>query len=258
MTDTASTRKLDIEPRHRERRRVRRARFSFGAVFLGMLLGVVMWIMITGVFPSLNPFQRETRDYSPPVMLQQLRDMAEFHAAQAQFQETIDVEDDVKYIPSIIAGERVQYLAVGYVDGYVDFSDIGEQAVTIDEATNSVTIDLPAPVISEPVIDLNLSHVMNRDRGLVDRLSGAFKDNPTGEQELIQLAQAKMAAAAKESDLLARTESNTAEMLRSMVGAMGFDEVVVTFDGVEPEGFVLPDAMPGGTIVESTTPPTLE
>lgn len=191
-------------------------------------------LVLPRLIPNLNPFQTESKDYSAPVMLERLRDIAEFHAAQAQFSVTIDQEDDVKYVPSVIAGERVQYQAVGYVDGVVNFADLGEGSVVVDEATNSVTIDLPTPTMSPPRIDPDLSHVMNRDRGVLDRVSGMFSDNPTGEQELLQLAQTKMMAGAAESDLIARTEANTADMLESLVKAMGFEKVTVTFNGDAP------------------------
>ena len=58
-----------------------------------------------------NPFRTISIDRSMPPVLVQLRDLSEFHAAQGQFEVTVDHEDDVALLPSFVAGERVQYAA---------------------------------------------------------------------------------------------------------------------------------------------------
>ncbi len=68
-----------------------------------------------------SPFTTVTKDHSPPPVLTELRDLSDFHAAQAQFEVTLDLEKDVKWVPSAIAGERVQFVGVGTVDAVVDF-----------------------------------------------------------------------------------------------------------------------------------------
>ena len=80
--------------------------------FLGGV-ALVAGIAVAGVvgFRLLDsPFTTTTKDHSPPPVLTELRDLSDFHAAQAQFEVTLDLEKDVKYIPSAIAGERVQFL----------------------------------------------------------------------------------------------------------------------------------------------------
>ena len=71
--------------------------------------------------------------------------------------------------------------------------------------------------------------MFSRERGLLDRLGSVLSDNPTSERELYQLAQAKMQAAAAQSDLLARAEQNTRAMLESMLRSLGYTDVTVTF-----------------------------
>ena len=116
-------------------------------------------------------------------------------------------------MPDFIAGERVQYVAVGSVDAVVDFSNLDEDSVIFDEDTGKAVIILPEPTIGDPVIDYENSGVMNRDRGVLDRLGGIFTDNPTGEEKLIVAGTDKMVAAVPASDLLQRAEENTEEML---------------------------------------------
>ena len=69
--------------------------------FLGGV-ALVAGIAVAGVvgFQLLDsPFTTTTKDHSPPPVLTELRDLSDFHAAQAQFEVTLDLEKDVKYVP---------------------------------------------------------------------------------------------------------------------------------------------------------------
>ena len=141
----------------------------------------------------------------------------------------VDREVDVKWVPSFIAGDRVQFVAVGTVEATVDFSTMAEDSVSVDDDDNTVTVRLPSPKVGDPVVDVDRSGVMNRDRGVLDRLGSVFVDNPTEEISLIQEAEAKMAAEVAGTDLLVRAEANTTDMLTSLIQSLGFDEVQVEY-----------------------------
>lgn len=201
--------------------------------FLGGV-ALVVGLVVAGVvgFKLLDsPFTTTTKDHSPPPVLLELRNLADFHAAQAQFEVTLDLEKDVKYVPSAIAGERVQFLGIGTVDAVVDFNTIGADAVQISDDNKSVVVTLPGAYAMDPVLDHEQSHVMNRDRGLLNRLGGIFNDNPTSEAGLYVAAMAKMADAAGETDLIAQAQENTTFVLTSMLKAMGFEKIDIIFEG---------------------------
>ena len=176
------------------------------------------------------PFSQETKDYSPPLILNEIKDLSEFRASEAEFEVIIDKETDVRWVPSFVAGDRVQFIAVGSVDATVDFSTMGEDSVIFDEESNSATVVLPAPKMGEPRIDLDNSGVMNRDRGVLDRIGGLFNDNPTAEIELIQEAEDRIAAAAAETELLDRAQENTTAMLTGLIEALGVENVRVIYE----------------------------
>jgi len=201
----------------------------FGGLFVAALL--LVGTLIAGNLFNLNvPFTRETKDHSPPLILNKIQDLSEFRAAEAEFEVIIDKETDIRWVPSFVAGDRVQFVAVGSVDATVDFSTMGTDSVIFDETNNSATVILPAPQIGEPRIDLDNSGVMNRDRGVLDRIGGLFVDNPTAEIELIQEAEDKIGAAAAETDLLAKAQENTTAMLTELIGALGVDNVRVIYE----------------------------
>lgn len=136
-----------------------------GGVVVGALL---ITASVVGLDLIKNPIRTEAVDHTPAPILTELRDLADFHAAQAQFEVVIDEEQDVKLIPQVIAGERVQYVAIGNVDAVVDFAGLSSSAIVVDESNQGVTITLPAPLVGEPVIDIEQSHVMNRDPGVAE------------------------------------------------------------------------------------------
>jgi len=208
-------------------RRRTRSVYAAGAVTAGLLVAAaVMAVQLLG-----NPFATKTVDRSLPPLLVELRDLADYHAAQGQFEVTVDREDDVALLPSVIAGERVQYAALGSVDAVVDFSGLTEAGISMAADGGAVSITLPQPVLGEPVLDLQNSHVMNRDRGVLNRIGGLFSDSPTSEHALQAAAVEKIAVAAEASGLRDRARESTRTMLTAMLGALGFDDVTVTFAG---------------------------
>ena len=205
------------------------------SAFLGTVVGggivVAVLLVVAGMVSfKLNPFQTESKDHSPPPILTDLREMTDLHAAQAEFEVVIDDEKDVRYMPAVLAGERVQFVAVGTVDAVVDLSTLTADAIEFDPETNSVVVTLPSPTIGDPVIDHEVSHVMNRDRGLFNRLGGLFSDNPTSEAALYEAASDKMADAAGQSGLVAMAEAHVEDLLETTITRLGVDEVEVQFE----------------------------
>ena len=191
------------------------ALIAVGVVVIGQLFG--------------SSFGTKTVDHSPPLVLVNLRDLSEYHAAQAQFEVTIDQEHDVRWMPSALAGERVQFVGVGSVDAVVDFTLLPAGAVVVGDDGTSVVVTLPTPVLAEPVLDHQQSHVMNRDRGLFNRVGGMFSDNPTSEDGLYDAAMHKMALAADTTDLRRRAKDNTTKMLTALFRSVGYKLVDVRF-----------------------------
>lgn len=210
-----------------------RRRGTAAALAGGAVLAVVVLVgadRALDALPSWDaPLEEKTVDRSGPALMLALSDLSEFHAAKGTYQVVVDLEKDVRYVPSFVKGERTTYLAVGSVDGLVDFSDLGAGAVQTEGT--SVTITLPRPRLDEPDLDVAESKVLDRDRGVIDRVGGALSDTPTSERDVAVLAEDKLAAAAAESDLLRRTEANTRAMLKGLAGSFGYDDVTVRFDG---------------------------
>jgi L-cysteine/cystine lyase len=186
--------------------------------------------LISGGLPSLNPFATEEKDRSQPVVLRSIARLEEFRAARANLQVVLDVEQDAKYLPDFLKGERTLFVAAGTVDATVDFRRLRGDAVRVSEDRRSATITLPAPRLSEATVDPARSRVFDRSRGLLDRVEGVFEDSPTGERELLLKAEQKLLEAARaDPGLLRSAERNTRDTLTGLLRALGFERVTIRF-----------------------------
>jgi hypothetical protein len=157
----------------------RRRRIVRAAV--GLVLGAVVVLLLVSAIPglpSLNPFTSEEKDRSGPVVLRSVARLNEFRAATANLQVVIDVEQDAKYLPDFIKGERTLFVAAGNVDASVDFRRLKGDAIRVSEDRRSATITLPAPALSDARVDPKRSRVFDRDRGLLDRVGGRSRTRP--------------------------------------------------------------------------------
>ncbi|CAA9213160.1 MAG: putative secreted protein [uncultured Blastococcus sp.] len=225
MPTLLSSRPLPVEPAARRRRRVPLRLVAAGA---GVAVLVPVGMQVAGWLPD-DPFGQDVVDRSTTPLLLALEDLHEYHAATGTFQVVVDREVDTRYVPSVISGERVEFLATGTADAYVDFSVLDDGAVTLSTDGTTATIELPAPRLDDVRIDPEESRVLDRDRGLVERIGGAIGDDPVDDNELYALAEDRLAAAAAESDLRERAETNTRAMLTGLAGSLGVDQVEVSF-----------------------------
>lgn len=217
----------EAAPAHPQRHRRRGLRL--GAAALVGVLAVAGADRVADLLPSLgNPFAEKVVDRERPALMLALSDLSDYSAAKGSFQVVVDLERDTPWVPAFVKGERTTYLALGSVDGIVDFRALGADAVQVEGT--SVVITLPPARLGQPRVDLRDSKVLTRDRGAVDRVAGAFRDSPTSERDVARLAERKLAAAAAQSDLLERTQDNTRTMLSGLAGSFGYTDVTVRFD----------------------------
>lgn len=198
---------------------------------VALLAAVVVVPAIVPSLNDLNPFKTDTKDRSQPSLLRSLESLSEYRAATGNYQQPVDIERDVKLLPSFLAGERMLLLAAGSVDAVVDFSDLGPRSVQVSEDRRAVTVTLPAPHLSEARVDLERSRALDTQRGLINRVGDLFDDDDDDEQrELLLVAERRIARAAQENPgLLTLGARNTRTMLTGMLKALGFEDITIRF-----------------------------
>ena len=207
---------------------------GIGAVMIGLL--TFGGPMIGNFFHHVGPFSERTVDRTRPAILQALTDLHDYRAASATFDIVVDVEKDAKWMPAALRGERKVLTSRGSVDAGVNLSSLDASAISIDGTTKAVRITLPHARLRRPSIDLAATQLLVHKRGLLDRIGSALGSAPTGEKTMIQMAERKLVAAAKASDVKVRAENNTRDMITSLVNGLGHTNVTVDFADPLPGG----------------------
>lgn len=194
-----------------------------GRVVAIVLVAAIAFMWLVSKVPNLNPFGTETTDRSGPVLLQSVRDLSQYHAAEGNFQVVVDLEKDVSWVPDVIAGSRSLFIAQGSVDAYVDFESLPDKALTVDEQKKTVEVRLPPAKLAKPNIDQEHTYLYSQARGIWDRIQAAFSTED--QKEFYVLAEQKIGDAAKSANLTSRAERNTRQMLSGMFTSLGYKAV---------------------------------
>lgn len=193
-------------------------------------IGITAIFLLFGKMFGFIDFGSTEIDRSQPPLLVQLSDLAEYRAATSNYELVIDLENDVKFLPDFVAGERSVMVAAGTVDAKVDFSHLTEQSISVSADRKSVTVHLPAPQIADPRVDNERTEVVSRSRGVFTRIGSVFSDQPVNDQKLYLLAEQKLRTAAEASQLKDLAQKNTEAMLQAMLRSLGFENITIVFD----------------------------
>lgn len=189
------------------------------ATLVGVLvIGALAALGAVGLFDLKNPFQEETVDRTQPALLKSVQDLSQYHAAVGNFEVIVDIEKDVDWVPDFVAGERSLFVAAGTVNAYVDFSSLADGDLSLSEDRKTVTIRLPEAELDKPNLDQERTYLFAQERGAFNRIKDAFSSKD--QQAVYTLAEGKIAAAAKESELAQRASENTKAMLIGMFNAL--------------------------------------
>ncbi|MDT5030680.1 MAG: hypothetical protein QOC94_851 [Actinoplanes sp.] len=216
------------EPEPQPRRSIVGRLLAFTVVVFVVIVAACFGLRAAHLLPSFdNPFADRTTDRSQPVLLQSMRDLSRYVAADGTFQVIVDLQEDKHNIPDFLLNDRTLFVGSGTVEEYVDFGTIADGALTIDNNAKSVRITLPAPQQSQAALDLQRSYVVAEQRGLLNRIGDAFRTEPDKQQNVYAEAQKRITAAAASSGLDQRAKDNTERMLQSLLTRLGYTTVTV-------------------------------
>jgi len=203
--------------------------------FVTGVLAVIVVLVLLGWVKSWlpdwgNPFTERTVDRSRPAVLKAVSNLGEYHGSSGHFEVVVDLEQDTRFVPSFLKGERDLFVAVGSVDGIVDFDQLDTKDVTVSRDRRTAVIHLPHARFGEVRVDPKRSYVYSRRRGILDRIGSAFGTDANNDRKLYILSERKLRKAAGDhSGILRRAEGNTRGMLRGMLGSLGFTTIRVEF-----------------------------
>jgi hypothetical protein len=196
---------------------------------LAVISAVALVLVAALLISAIDPFGSETVDRSGPTVLQEMRKLEQFTAAEGTFTQDVDLEEDAKFLPGFLSGQRIVALVTGTVRATVDFGGLDDGSVEVSEDGTTIRLTLPEPVLSDADIDESSARVIGRERGLIDRVDDFFAANPTDDRQLYVAAEEKVEAAARDSDLIEEARANTERWLTTFLGAAGFDTVEISW-----------------------------
>ncbi|MGN9774593.1 DUF4230 domain-containing protein [Micromonospora sp. H33] len=207
---------------------VHRLLLVLGAAALAVV--VLLGVQATGLLPEFrNPFAKEQTDRSQPALLKSIQDLSRYVAAEGNFQVVVDLQNDRRNVPDWLLNQRTLFVGAGSVEAYVDFARISEGAIVESADGKSVEITLPAPQLAKTNLDLERSYVFAEKRGLLNRIGDLVEGDPNRQQQVYQLAEERITAAARDSGLTQRAEENTRKMLEGLLRSLGYERVTVTY-----------------------------
>lgn len=209
---------------------VARVLIFFGVVF-AVIVAACFGLRALHVLPSFdNPFAGKTTDRSQPVLLQSMRDLSRYVAADGTFQVIVDLQENRDNIPDFLVNRRILFVGSGTVEEYVDFGKLPTSALEVDNEKKTIKITLPSPEQGNAALDMQKSYVVEEQRGALTAIGDAFKSDTDKQQRVYAMAQQKITEAARASELNRRAQENTQRMLESLFTRLGYTSVTVTFN----------------------------
>jgi hypothetical protein len=205
---------------------------GIGKIVSAIVAVIVLIVVLSAVhlLPQLrNPFAETTTVRSQPVILKSITNLSRYEAASGSFQVVVDLTKRSSLIPSFLEGSETLFIGQGTDIAFVDFGTLKNGAIAVNQGRTSVTVTLPKPQLEPAVLNVNQSYVYAEQQGLFNRIGNFFSGNPNSQQQVYQIAQGKIEAAAKQSPLLADAQKNTEGMLTGMLTSLGFQHVTVNF-----------------------------
>jgi hypothetical protein len=205
-------------------------RIPGGRLAVGLAILVLLFLFVGQVLDFLprfgNPFGQRTVDRSQPVLLQSIQDLSHYEAATGNFQVIIDLEKDARFIPAIVRGERTLFIAAGSVDVSVDFSTLQAGSIEVSQDRDAVRIVLPHHSSSAPTWTAAAAMCTRSSAACSTGSARSSPATPSNQQQPCARRE-KIQAAAAESGLVERAETNTRAMLTGMLQSLGFRTIDV-------------------------------
>ncbi len=185
--------------------------------------GLFALALLLGNLPSLGlPSFLVGEEYQDVgiVVVDELQELAELTTVEMVETTTIERGDD-HGILNLVLGDRVYLFAAARIGAGVDLARLDEDAITVNNETGVLTIEVPRAEIFYAYLDSNSTTVLDRDTGLLTKGNDQLESATRAEAERILQAQAV------EAGILDRAQTSADDFLTGFFTSMGYTGVVV-------------------------------
>jgi hypothetical protein len=158
----------------------------------------------------------------PPAVVVAVRDLARLDATSFHIEKVIEVSEAQSRLWGLVeAKDAILLVAVGDVVAGVDLGKLRDQDVSVDGATHTARLHLPAAEVMSSTLDERATHVYSRSTDvLADR-------NEQLEGEARRRAEDAMRKAAIDAGILDRAQVSAERTLRALLRSLGYEHVEV-------------------------------
>jgi len=164
-----------------------------------------------------------------PAVIVAIQEMARLETVSYHVERVVELSDQQTQLWGLIEAEdRVMLIAAGDVVAGLDLARITASDATVDWEHRRIHLRAPAPQIFSTVVDSRNTHIHSRNTDLLASRRADLEDRARSE------AERAMQTGAIEHGILDRAQRSADHSLRSLLGAMGFQDVVIEFAPVVP------------------------
>ncbi|HEX6217608.1 MAG TPA: DUF4230 domain-containing protein, partial [Vicinamibacterales bacterium] len=156
-------------------------------------------------------------DISQPTVVQQIQQLQRLETVVYNMEKIVSGTQDSKYLPRLLAGDRLLLIVHGEVTAGVDRAALDASRLTIRGKT--VDLNLPEPAVFSTRLDNARTRVYARETGLFT------SPDPQLESEVRREAERQLTQAALDGGILKTAAANARTTLTSLLLGLGFETV---------------------------------
>lgn len=176
----------------------------------GAIIGALLMYIISG---------KSSKDgqitISHNMVVEKIESMGNLEVLKYNIQDIVKYEKARQWLPNA----KTAIVVVGEVIYCVDLTKIKAEDVIV--AGDSIQLILPAPEVCHVKVDHSQSHIYNIEYG--------FWESDEIIDDAYRYAEKELERQATQLDMTSKSRDNTVTLLRPLLQAMGFNQVMITF-----------------------------
>lgn len=185
-------------------------------LIIGITLGVIAMFLFSG------KQKKDTVQISHNMIVEKIESLGNLEVTKYSIQDVMEYKKVRRWLPNA----KTALIISGEVICCIDLTQLKPE--DIETSGKSIRLRLPAPQICHVKIDHANSRVYDMEYGLWE--SAQITD------EAYKSAERHLNEKAKELDIMSQSRNNAVNLLRPILSAMGFDEIVITFQSSNIKG----------------------
>jgi hypothetical protein len=158
-------------------------------------------------------------DISRPTVVQHIQQLQRLETVVYTMEKIVTGSQDSKYLPRLLAGDRLLLIVHGDVTAGVDLATLDPERLTV--AGKAVELRLPEATVFSTRLDNQRTRVYARETGLFS------SPDPQLESDVRREAERQLTESALEGGILSTASANARTTLTSLLQGLGFETVSV-------------------------------